>query len=356
MSEARSRRPLPPGSLDLAGLSAVGRAEEDLHDELLGRVARRYFVDGMLQNDIAAAEHLSRPSVSRLLTEARARGVVQFRIGPPVDRVRELETQLRRQTGLRRCVVATSKPRALYGTSSRLGYVAARYLESQLAATRLLGVASSRSLSSVVDSLAAAHRPDLTVVDLLGCPQGSRPGLAVKAGEGGRLVDGSGPNTAQLIATRLGAAFRALPAPFVYRSATALDAALDSEPVREALALGTRCEVALVGIGSMQRFDGTGVYSPVPVPELARLELQGAVGHLCGRFLRMDGSPVEPGIAPLVLGIGADELPSVPQRIAVAAGPHKVVPIAAAISGGMVSELVTDHTTAAALLSLLLRG
>ena len=125
----------------------MGQAEEDLHDGLLERVARRYFLDGMLQNDIAAVEHLSRPSVSRLLAEARARGVVQFRVGPPVDRVRELETELRRRTGLHRCVVATNKPRALYGTSSRLGYVAARYLESQLAGVGLLGVASSRSLS-----------------------------------------------------------------------------------------------------------------------------------------------------------------------------------------------------------------
>lgn len=80
----------------------MGRAEEDLHDALLERVASRYFVDGMLQNQIAAVEHLSRPSVSRLLAEARARGVVQFRAGPPVDRVRELETELRRRTGLRR--------------------------------------------------------------------------------------------------------------------------------------------------------------------------------------------------------------------------------------------------------------
>jgi deoxyribonucleoside regulator len=31
-----------------------------------------------------------------------------------------------------------------------------------------------------------------------------------------------------------------------------------------------------------------------------------------------------------------------------------VAPIAAAISGGMISELVTDHATAAALLQLLL--
>lgn len=336
----------------------MGRAEEDLHDELLERVARRYFMDGMLQNDIAAAEHLSRPSVSRLLAEARARGVVQFKIGPPVDRIRELEVEVRRRTALRRCVVAANKPRALYGPSSRLGYVASRYLESQLSSPRLLGVASSRSLSSVADSMASGHRLDLTVVDLLGCRPGGRPGEAGRAVDGTSDSrrpghDGSGPNTAQLIAARLGAEFRALPARFVYKSAADRDAALNSERVRRSLDLGQRCGLALVGVGSMRRFDGTGVYSPVTVRELDVLAGQGAVGHLCGHFLRADGSLVETGNAPFLLGIGADDLRRIPQRIAVAAGAHKVAPIAAAISGGMISELVTDHTTAAELLQLL---
>ncbi|BAS12034.1 deoxyribonucleoside regulator [Arthrobacter sp. Hiyo8] len=128
----------------------------------------------MLQSDIAAVEHLSRPSVSRLLTEARERGVVQFRIGPPVDRVPELETELQRRAPLHACIVSTGKPRALYANSSRLGYVAARYLESQLSHVRLLGVASSRSLSGVVESMVQAHRRDLTVIDLLGCLPGGR--------------------------------------------------------------------------------------------------------------------------------------------------------------------------------------
>ncbi|WP_104175267.1 sugar-binding transcriptional regulator [Arthrobacter sp. Y81] len=330
----------------------MGRAEEDLHDELLERVARGYFIVGLLQNDIAAAEHLSRPSVSRLLAEARARGVVQFRIGPPVDRVRELEAELGRRTGLRRCVVATNKPRALYGTSSRLGYVAARYLESQLAGVGLLGVASSRSLSSLADSLAAGYRPDLKVVDLLGCLPGGRSDEAGGSGEGS-AGEGRGPNTAQLIAARLDAVFRALPAPFVYRTGAARDAALGSELVRGSLELGQRCDLALVGVGSMQRFDGTGVYSPVTARELEVLAGQGAVGHLCGHFLCADGSLVHTEEAPFLLGIGADELRRIPQRIAVAAGRQKVAPIAAAISGGMISELVTDHLTADALLQLL---
>ena len=98
---------------------AVGRAEEDLHDQLLGRVARSYFVDGMLQSDIAEAEHLSRPSVS---------------------------------------LVAAGKPRALYGNSSRLGYVAARYLESRLLGLRLTGGMISELVTSDVSHFVRSGR------------------------------------------------------------------------------------------------------------------------------------------------------------------------------------------------------
>ncbi|MGX9899668.1 sugar-binding domain-containing protein [Arthrobacter sp. SA17] len=149
--------------------------------------------------------------------------------------------------------------------------------------------------------------------------------------------------------------FRPLPAAFVYKSGSARDTALDSELVRDSLHLGRQCEVALVGIGSMQRFDGTGVYSPVTVQQLQVLATQGAVGHLCGHFLRTDGSLVDAGDTPAMLGIGFAELRQIPQRIAVAAGRHKIAPIAAAISGGMISELVTDHATGADLVRLLQR-
>jgi DNA-binding transcriptional regulator LsrR (DeoR family) len=117
--------------------------------------------------------------------------------------------------------------------------------------------------------------------------------------------------------------------------------------------LALHCDLAVVGIGSMQRFDGTGVYSPIAAHELAGLAAQGAVGHLCGHFLRPDGSLIDRENAPFLLGIGAAELRHIPQRIAVAAGQHKVAPLSAAVSGGMISELVTDHATAAALVLLL---
>ncbi|MBT8162906.1 MULTISPECIES: sugar-binding transcriptional regulator [Arthrobacter] len=348
----------------------MGRIEEDSRDQLLERVARRYFVDGMLQENIAAIEHLSRPSVSRLLTEARARGVVQFRIGPPVDRILELEAALLRRTPLDRCVVATGKPRALYGPSSRWGYVAARHVETQLRNVSIFGVASSRSLSSLAGSMAAGHRPELTVVDLLGCLPGGRShevpryldatALARDAAprhlagdrthKAGRTSE-DGPNTAQLIAARLGAAFVPVPAPFVYRSAASRDAALGSKAIRDALGIGPRCDLALVGVGSMQRFDGTGSYSPIPAKALKDLAAQGATGHLCGHFITADGVILDLPDYPALLGITVEGLRQIPQRIAAAAGRHKVASIAAAINANLITELVTDQPTAATLLT-----
>ncbi|MDQ0677009.1 DNA-binding transcriptional regulator LsrR (DeoR family) [Arthrobacter pascens] len=115
---------------------------------------------------------------------------------------------------------------------------------------------------------------------------------------------------------------------------------------------GNPLSLSALSYRTLSHCESTGVYSPIPAQELARLALQGAVGHLCGHFLRADGSLVEADDAPFVLGIGADGLQHIAKRIAVAKGRQKVVPIAAAISGGVIPDLVTDHTTAADLVQL----
>jgi DNA-binding transcriptional regulator LsrR (DeoR family) len=52
--------------------------------ELLARIARRSYVDGRTQGEIAAEFGLSRPKVQRLLERARATGVVDIHIDVPL--------------------------------------------------------------------------------------------------------------------------------------------------------------------------------------------------------------------------------------------------------------------------------
>ncbi|QDG65308.1 hypothetical protein NIBR502772_02930 [Pseudarthrobacter sp. NIBRBAC000502772] len=76
------------------------------------------------------------------------------------------------------------------------------------------------------------------------------------------------------MAVRLDASFRPVPAQFVHRSEASRDAALGSAVVRGSLELGPNCDLALVGVGSMQRFDGMGLYSPVPTRSWNRWPLR----------------------------------------------------------------------------------
>lgn len=309
------------------------------HDLLVQNVAQLYYMTGATQQEIAESENLSRATVSRLLAEAKRRGVVQIRIGAPVDRMPSLEQEVREAFKLDSVVISMDRPRSLYEKNNRLGYVAARYLESHLAGVRQLGVAASRTLSSVAKSLTPSQHQELTVIDLLACPS---------------RLDRSGDeriHVGEHICEQLGGSFIPLPANFLYRDPLAMAKAMESPEVRYGLDLGPQSDAALLGLGSMQRFDGTGTYSPVSPAALAELESKGAAAHLCGHFFDHQGLEIRSEISDKLVGISLGALLQIPRRIMVTAGPAKVTPLAAAIAGKFVNELVTDESTARELLA-----
>lgn len=309
------------------------------HDLLVQKVAHLYYMTGATQQAIAESENLSRATVSRLLAEAKRRGVVQIRIGAPVDRMPALEQKLRQTFALDSVVIAMDRPRSLYEKNNRLGYVGARYLETHLDGVHQLGVAASRTLSSVAKSLTPGRNSNLTVIDLLACPS---------------RLDRSGDeriHVGEHICEQLGGDFIPLPANFIYRDPLARAKAMENPDVRYGLKLGPQSDAALLGLGSMQRFDGTGTYSPVSPTALADLEAKGAAAHLCGHFFDRQGREVRSNISDQLVGISLDALVHIPRRIMVTAGPAKVGPLAAAIAGKFVNELVTDESTARALLT-----
>ncbi|MBP2412296.1 dihydroxyacetone kinase [Arthrobacter stackebrandtii] len=313
------------------------------NDRLIQQIAYLYHIQGQTQAQIAASVNVSRATVSRLLSEARLRGVVQIRIGPPVDRLPKLEQELKRQFGLAVCVISMDRPQSLQEKANQLGYVAARYLEATLSGGVQLGVAASRTLAAVASALEPGAESQLTVVDLLACP----PRVNTDSDERNHVAEN--------IARRLGAAFSPLPANFVYREATVRDKALEMPEVQAGLERARASDVALLGLGSMQRFDGTGSYSPVSPVALAELEGRGAVGHLCGHFFDSRGEEVESELASRIIGIALPELLEIPRRVMVVSGSPKVGSLAAAIKGGFVNELVTDESTARELLAALSR-
>ena len=78
------------------------------HIQTLLTVARRYWLEQVTQAEIAAEIGYSRSMVSRLLDEARRRGIITFTVQHPLERAIELEDDLTRTFGLACARVALS--------------------------------------------------------------------------------------------------------------------------------------------------------------------------------------------------------------------------------------------------------
>jgi hypothetical protein len=80
---------------------------------------------------------------------------------------------------------------------------------------------------------------------------------------------------------------------------------------------------------------------------------KGAVGDILGYFLQADGRPVEGlEIHRELLGVTLDELAQLPTIVGVAGGEEKAQAIYAALTGKRINGLVTEETTARAVLAL----
>ena len=77
--------------------SRVDSSEDGLG--LLAEVARLYYIEDLNQEQIAQRVGGSRSNVSRMLREARSRGLVEIRIREPLRTVPRLQEELKTRMG-----------------------------------------------------------------------------------------------------------------------------------------------------------------------------------------------------------------------------------------------------------------
>lgn len=297
---------------------------------LLVRVSRLYYEVGETQERIAATVGVTRPQVSKLLKEARARGVVEIRIVDQDERSAPLAERLRVRFGLRAVHLAPTIDGEAGATRRRLGDLAADVLRAAVRDGQVIGIGGGSSVSATADALLPqSPRVDATVVPLCG----------------GYWVSAAGPEPFRRIADALGATPRALLAPGLLESAATREALWCDPGIKAIRDLWARLDVALVGIGGPSWSEAT-----VGPESLAELEAGRAIGEILMAPFDAEGRLVAPGFAARTIGFEVGQLARVPVAIGVAAGPAKVAPLLAALTPPLVNVLVTDVATAEAML------
>jgi DNA-binding transcriptional regulator LsrR (DeoR family) len=306
---------------------------------LLYAAAKLYYTEDATQADVATQLGTSRATVSRLLAEAKRRGIVRIEVVPPAEVASgDLADRLARTLSLTTVFLShpLPNPGPGRGVVDVMGAALAPAVGRALAGAGLLPgdvllVSSGRTVYEVAQY-------DLVPL----------PGVLVAPTVGGNDQPEEWYQTNEItrrVANRVNGRPNylfapALPGPDLYPSL------LNDPSIQRVLHLWPHARCALMGVGAppLMRSD-----IPQFVPTRSS-SLRAAVGDVCSRFYDRDGEEVDFEGSDRLIAVELEALRHVPVTIAVAVGSDKVSSIIAGARGGYFNQLVTDPSTAAEIL------
>ena len=316
-------------------------------DALLVRVAWLYYVASMTQEEVAGRLGLHRTRVTRLLSEARDRGLVSVTIQHDTARLLEVERALEQRFGLDACLttppigIEAAGPDGallrLQGAVARraVGIAGAGFLRNELALGPVtVGVSWGRTIAEVASQLVGSRNPEARFVSLMGS-----------------LTRNSASNpfeVVQALAARTGGQGYYLPVPFIADTRADRDVLMSQRSVAGTIALARAATMHLISVGELQEGALLREQSMLSETELGGVRAAGAVCDTLGRLFAADGREIEHDVSRRTLAFDVADLRH-KTVVLLAGGPEKVAAIAALLSSGLVTTLIVDGDTALAL-------
>jgi len=300
-----------------------------------------YYEQRLTQAQIAQRVGLTRSMISRILTEAERRKIIEIRVNKPRLRDTQLEGALTQLFRLKAAqVILVPQGEGPDRIRRRVGAAGAHLLQEYLSPNAVLGIGWGTSESAVVDELHATEPLSLKVIQLV-------------AALGSRNLDYDGPSLVQRLVTRLGGEGFFLHAPFMVDSPDILRELIENPSMRETVDLFRQCEICLTGLGSTDpRFSSYYRAGYVPISVLEHMRVKGAVGDVCGHHFDINGNQAAQDFDNRVIAIRREDFLAIPTRIGIASGPGKPEAIVGALRGEYINALVTDALTATRVVAL----
>lgn len=307
----------------------------------IAEAAEMYWVHGMTVEEVGRNLHVSRSTVSRLLARARTEGIIQFSVSQDQNRSGHLGRQLDSCYGVRSHVVATPE-----GVSSgeRLEVVAeaaARLLNRMLGSDMTLTVAWGATVEAVSKHLDIRPVRGLRIVQFNGSGNMATSGIEYA----GTLLQRFGQAT--------GGTIHYFPVPAFFDSVDTKRCMWQERSVRRILGMRKKADILLSSIGTFSSELPGHLYRAAYLDraDLEELRAENVVGDLGATFFRGDGSTEGITCNERSTGMTFAELRRIRTRLLVVADPRKAAALRAVLKAGVVTDLLVDAQTAAAVLA-----
>ena len=303
----------------------------------LVEISRLYYERNLTQAEIAKRMDISRPAVSKLLSEARIRGIVKIEIKSPLMSDDSLLKELSEAYSLKGGMVVPSGSADEKLITQLLISQASLYFEKLLVDMNGVGLGWGDTMGRLVDGL-----KNIT-------PNTQRGGYVCP-------VIGSAPNDikwyqtnelARIFAEKTGFSSHYLHAPAFPVSLKNKKLFEDTLEYQEISKLWKELDVVIMGIGT---------FPSVPDQATAArfgdlLSKKKAVGMIATYYFDRDGNIIK-SKNDIVIRIPLEDLNRVDKVIVIGGGEKKINSIRGTLKTGLVTHLVTDDRTAQALLNL----
>ncbi len=324
-------------------------------NSLAARAAWLSYIGGYTQSEIAKRLDVSSAKAHRLISQAQKAGLVRVFIeGVPAECV-ELEEFIIDRFGLASCTVAPllgdqeayddgeiDDPQTSYNA---VGVAAARQLHNLLNTgdPMTIGVGKGRSLAAMVRNLPRTPRSDLKFVAVSGSLT--------------RNLSANPFDVVHNLVDRTGGEGYFLPVPYIASSVQEKELLQAQKSVQEMLQLGRKADVYIIGVGAIGDEARVNAHirqvRMVSEDEWRELRKKHAACDIMGKFVDINGQPVDTDINKQALGLGPEDLRG-RKVIAVVGGGGKGDAVLAALRTKIITDLVICEDTALRIRDLLL--
>lgn len=303
------------------------------------KAAKLYYYGNMSQEEIAQIMEVSRPKVSRMLSEARTLNIVQIVINDPGSSLAQTAQQLQRHFGLKYVkVVSTQNTGA--ATQAAVGMAASNFLNEQIDETSNIGISWGTTLSAFVHEFVAKRTmAKATIVQLVGGTYSQSMNIDAR-----ELV--------RDMAKKLECKHSILQAPLIVHNPKLRNMLMEEPDTKAHFSRIHNLDMAFVGIGSTDYKDSIVYRTNYAEESAARIFNEiGMVCDICGHQIMPDGSAPPTFLTDRVIGVSLEDLHRIPLVVGLCEGKKKAAPLLAALRGGHVNCVITDEVAALKLLA-----
>jgi deoxyribonucleoside regulator len=300
------------------------------------RAARMYYYQNLTTGKIAKEMDVSRSTISRLLSYARSRGLVDIRIIEPTELPDKLAKLLIQKFGIENVhVVAVPEITGEAEWLERVAQYTANYLNTIFDSNMVLGIAWGTTLTAISKHLLRKTTHNTQIVQLNGAGNTQSMGIGY----------------ASQIIMRFSDNYRAraqlFPVPTFFDYPETKQALWREGSIKRILDLQSQADLLLYSIGAVNAGIPSHVYSGgyLADADYVALKQHKIAGDIATVFFKEDGSTDN---IPMNLRASGPNLEMFRQKhgICVVSGLAKVDGLHAALKGKLMSELIVDEPTA----------